>query len=62
MEVDAVRQAGLDTIDALTEHIVRTVAVHTSGGRAYDAPRDGPVKWGYPMVGRHFEHSRRISR
>jgi hypothetical protein len=53
------RQAGLDTIDGLTEHSVHEVALRTSGGPAYDAPRDGPVKWGYPMVGPRFEQSRR---
>ncbi len=54
-----IRQAALDTIDAVTVH---TVAVHASEGRAYDAARDGPVKWGYPMVDPRFEHSRRICR
>ena len=56
---DAVRQAALDTIDALTEHIVR---VHTAERRTYDAHRDGPVQWGYPMIGRPFERSRRTCR
>jgi hypothetical protein len=54
-----IRQAALDTIDAVTVHMV---AVHTTVGRAYDAARDGPVKWGYPMVVPHFEHPRRICR
>lgn len=56
------RQATLDTTDAVTEHIIPKGAVHASGGRSYDASPDGPVKWGYPMVGPRFEHSRRTCR
>jgi hypothetical protein len=54
-----IRQATLDTIDAVTVHMV---AVRTTAGRAYDAARDRPVKWGYPIVVPRFEHSRRICR
>jgi hypothetical protein len=56
------RQARLDTTDAVTEHIIRKGAVHASGRRSYDASPDGPVKWGYPMAGPRFEHSRRTCR
>jgi hypothetical protein len=56
------RQATLDTVDALTAQTAGIVAVHTTGRRAYDARRDGPGKWGYPMVGTRFDLSRRICR
>ena len=52
-------QVKLNTVDALTEHIVPAVALHTSGGAAYHAPREGPAKWGYAMVGRRLEHQGR---
>ncbi len=36
------RQAGLDTTDALTEHLVRTVAVHTSEDERMMHPATDP--------------------